>query len=185
MRILLRRTGLIAGRVLLAICAFAVAEFIGVSVAFSGGIVLLPFAPVLVLLGLVGGLAGLLVGLVRRRRGAASGGIGGFDLLLHAVLLANTLLIGALLLLQGLVPGDLREPLLGGVVVAGSSALVGVPLSVALTWTRAFARRDPVPSRREEWVLRCSHAANVVLAVCVAATSSGSVTTLLLGSTSI
>ncbi|MBW4042930.1 MAG: hypothetical protein HIU86_12530 [Acidobacteria bacterium] len=178
------RCGRIAARVLLGTGALAVAEFIGLVFAFSVGIVLVPFAPVLLLAGLVAGVVGLVVGAVRRRAGAPAGGIGGFDLLLHAVLLANTVLIAVLLLVRGLGGSGLGDLLLGGMVVAGSLALVGMPCSVGTTWARAFTPRSGAPARPQDWVLRVAHTANVALAAAVVVSSAGSVPTLLLGSLS-
>lgn len=181
-RHLLRRSGWITARVLLGLGAFAVAEFTGLAFAFSGGMLLVPCVPVLVVAGLIAGVTGLIVGVGRRRAGVPAGGIGGFDLLLHAVLLANTVLISVLLLLRGVGGGGIGALLFGGFIASGSLALVGIPFSVGTTWARAFTPRPAVPGRVQEWVLRISHAANIALAIAVAASSAGSLPTLLLGS---
>ena len=183
MRHVLRRSGRITAHLLLGLGAFAGAEFIGLAFVCSGGILLVPFAPILVVAGLVAGVTGLMAGVVRRRAGMPGGGIGGFDLLLHAVLLANTVLISViLLLLRGVGGGGSGEMVLGGFIVSGSLALVGIPFSVGTTWARAFTPRSAAPARVQEWVLRISHAANVALAVAVAVSSAGSLPALLLGS---
>lgn len=182
MRHLLRRSGRITAHLLLGLGAFAGAELIGLAFACSGGILLVPFAPILVAAGVVAGATGLLAEFVRRRAGVPAGGIGGFDLLLHAVLLANTVLISVLLLLRGVGGGGIGDLVLGGFIVSGSLALVGIPFSVGTTWARAFTARSATPARVQEWVLRILHAANVALAVAVAVPSAGSLPALLVGS---
>ena len=169
------------GAALLAIAGFCVVEVFGLIAGFSViGILASMVAQPVVLGGIVLGPAALVTGLLRRRSGRPTSGITLVDVVVHAVLLANSLL----LLAVHLTPGAGSEPHLAMTVATGAVALVGVPASVWLSWARAFgpvgadAPRTPL----RVTVLRASHAVNLAVAAVMVASSIGPLRPLLLGS---
>jgi hypothetical protein len=176
------RSLVLAASVLLAVAAFVVLELLGLCIALPVLLVLGPTTPIVVAAGLLLGLAALAAGAVRRRAGDAAGGVTDGDLVVHAALLGNTVLLAASFAGRSAVPGDAGQWLLGAGVAAGGIAIVGVPVSVLCSWRRSFTAPTPGPSRLRRSVLGLSNLANVALAGALLPSAIGPIRDALLGS---
>jgi hypothetical protein len=171
------------GRAALVAVGLGVVEAFALLAGFSPfGILLALIARQVVLIGAALGLVALAVDVVRRRSGRPAGGISAGDAAVHAVLLLNaTLLVPAFVLGRGLLGPEVG---LAAAIATGTVALVGVPVSVWLSWARAFTPVDEVATRARTRVrtLRAAFAVGLVVAALTTVPLSAPPSPLLLGS---
>jgi hypothetical protein len=170
---------LLLQRLLVLLVVLGVTELTGLGLGATFGLLLGPASLILVAVGLAAGAPALVVGLARRRAGAAAGGVSDGDLLVHVVLLVNALLLVAALVGRELVPGNAGWSLAACAVGTAAVALLGVPASVLCSWQRAFL---PVGHRGRNVVVALSHAVSIWFAVLLLAPTFESFRTALLGS---
>jgi hypothetical protein len=169
---LLLRTGRAALRVLGAVALFVGVELAAGLMGLPLGLMIASVAAPVVEVAAIAGTTALVVAALRRRPGLPVGDTASTDFHVHAVLLANSLL---LLTAAAAAVGDtpLRTAaswLVLAAVPAGVVGLLGALASVGLSWWRVFAPRTTETTagmRRRALVVRLAHVGNLAAAAVV------------------
>jgi hypothetical protein len=168
---LLLRTGRAALRVLGAVALFVGVELAAGLMGLPLGLMIASVAAPVVEVAAIAGTTALVVAALRRRPGLPVGETASTDFHVHAVLLANSLLLLTAAAAAGDTPLRTSASWLVLVAVpAGVVGLLGALASVGLSWWRVFAPRTTETTagmRRRALVVRLAHVGNLAAAAVV------------------